>query len=522
MEKVLLLSHSKEELVDIILDLDKENKALKEEIARLKKLPKKPEIKPNRLEEQAEKSERPTTRNKKSKQLKPTETITLQPKDIPAGSIFKGYQTYYVQELITGIRIIEYKRARYETPDGEIIVASLPAEIRGYHFGPEIRRHIIYQNQVNRVPQEKIQQELSQRGIHISEGEIDRILADAVQDFKAEEEKMVETGINTAQYLQVDDTGARHAGTNGICTFVGNDFFSFYRTTNSKSRTNFVSILQGINSTYVLNHSAFEYIKKYKMPQFVLTILENNKNKVLSDANAWEAFLQDNKITPLKMGKDRIKHLTIAAKIGGLVHKGFDPNTVILSDGAGQFDDLGLHARCWIHAMRLFDELVPHNKQERLELDATWKLIKDYYQELKAYQAEPTVELKQILLDTFDQIFAKQQLTFNKLNDTLISLYRKKDDLLRVLDHPFVPLHNNGSEREIREFVTKRKISGGTRSNTGRQLRDVFTGLSKTCRKLDVSFWNFLGDRISKKNLMPQLSVVLQEKVTFNRHSSSP
>ena len=69
-------------------------------------------------------------------------------------------------------------------------------------------------------------------------------------------------------------------------------------------------------------------------------------------------------------------------------------------------------------------------------------------------------------------------------------------ELLRVLDRPEIPLHTNGSENDIRAFVTKRKVSGGTMSEAGRVARDVMLGLAKTCRKLRVSFWRYLGDRL--------------------------
>jgi len=65
-----------------------------------------------------------------------------------------------------------------------------------------------------------------------------------------------------------------------------------------------------------------------------------------------------------------------------------------------------------------------------------------------------------------------------------------------VLDRPQVPLHTNGSENDIRCQVTKRKISGGTQSTAGRDCRDTFLGLAKTCAKLGVSFWDYLGNRL--------------------------
>ena len=59
-----------------------------------------------------------------------------------------------------------------------------------------------------------------------------------------------------------------------------------------------------------------------------------------------------------------------------------------------------------------------------------------------------------------------------------------------------MPLHTNGSERDLRPQVIKRKISGGTRSEAGRACRDAFLGLLLTCAKLGVSFWAYLGHRL--------------------------
>jgi hypothetical protein len=65
-----------------------------------------------------------------------------------------------------------------------------------------------------------------------------------------------------------------------------------------------------------------------------------------------------------------------------------------------------------------------------------------------------------------------------------------------VLDHPEIPLHTNGSENDIRCQVTKRQVSGGTKTDIGRDCRDAFLGFGKTCRKPGVTFWNYRGARL--------------------------
>ena len=91
------------------------------------------------------------------------------------------------------------------------------------------------------------------------------------------------------------------------------------------------------------------------------------------------------------------------------------------------------------------------------------------------------------------------------LNLALKRLYENKAELLLFLERPEIPLHNNLSETDIREYVKRRKVSGSTRSEMGRHSRDTFTSLKKTCRKLGISFWEYLLDRISKSNEIPPL-----------------
>jgi hypothetical protein len=89
---------------------------------------------------------------------------------------------------------------------------------------------------------------------------------------------------------------------------------------------------------------------------------------------------------------------------------------------------------------------------------------------------------------------------------------RNKRELLLVLERPELPLHNNLSEGDIREYVKRRKISGGTRSDDGRRGRDTFASLKKTCRKLGVSFWQYLMDRIRRAGQIPTLPSLIEAR----------
>ncbi len=179
-------------------------------------------------------------------------------------------------------------------------------------------------------------------------------------------------------------------------------------------------------------------------------------------------------------------------------------------DDAGQFNILN-HALCWIHAERTLAKLIVPSTVKQQILEDVRKQVWDYYDELKAYKENPTEEDKILLLEEFDDIFT-QQTDFQLLNLALQRLHANKNELLLVLDRPEIPLHNNLSENDIREYVKKRKISGSTRSEAGRRCRDTFASLKKTCRKLGIPFWQYLNDRISGSNSILSLPQLVEQK----------
>ena len=179
---------------------------------------------------------------------------------------------------------------------------------------------------------------------------------------------------------------------------------------------------------------------------------------------------------------------------GSIKAHGFLDKAVILSDDAGQFD-VGRHALCWVHAERLVHKLDTFAEHERRAQQKLRALIWLFYRSLLAYKRQPSPGRKLEMSARFDRIF-KRRTGFVMLDRQLRRLHANKAELLTVLDRPEIPLHTNGSENDIRCQVTKRKISGGTRSDTGRDCRDAFLGLAKTCTKLGIAFWDYLGARL--------------------------
>ena len=169
--------------------------------------------------------------------------------------------------------------------------------------------------------------------------------------------------------------------------------------------------------------------------------------------------------------------------------------TVIVSDGAGQFH-VGRHAACWVHAERLVYKLDAFTEERRAAKEQIRPRIWTLYADLKGYAEAPTAVAKVELAARFDAIFTTKT-GFALLDRLLKRLHAKKADLLMVLEEPDVALHTNGSENDIRTHVTRRKVSGGTRPDAGRDCRDAFLGLMKTCLKQGVRFWDYLGARLA-------------------------
>jgi hypothetical protein len=228
--------------------------------------------------------------------------------------------------------------------------------------------------------------------------------------------------------------------------------------------------------------------------------------KHFSNKEEWQKHL-------LALGIENSRQAQIAtegALMGSAISHGLSPDMVILSDDAGQFNVL-VHALCWVHAERLINKLIGFNDQHRSDISSVRGQIWTFYQQLKDYKASPSDALKLVIRLKFDAIFT-QKTSFQTLNLALARLYKNKKELLRVLDYPFIPLHNNACETDIREKVTKRKVSGGTQSEVGRLARDTFLSLKCTCRKLKVSFWKYLKDRNAAAKNIPSLASLIMER----------
>ncbi len=511
------------QLLDRVAELERFQQELRDEIARLKGQKGRPDIKPSTLEKPdppgdaagAETGEGTGGGRRRGKPTGPRTaklvihaTTTVEPTDLPPGATFRQFEPLVVQDLKLESWNTQYERARYDLPGGGSVLAPLPAgvlPIEGGHFGAHLVAFILSQHYQALVTQPVLLEQLWDYGIDISAGQLHNILTDNRDHFHQEKAEVLAAGLTSATYIGTDDTAARHQGQNGYTTAIGNDLFAVFETTDSKSRVNFLHALQGELRTYVINETTVAYWTQQGLPEALRNHLKHGPLEWVGE-HAWQARLAE-------LGIDSERHVRLAtegALLGGLIDRGVSPQLVVLSDGALQFVIL-LHAACWIHAERPLLKMVPHNDEHRAVLEAIRGQLWELYQALKTYKLHPEPAQAPLLEARFDTL-VEQRTGYPNVDQVLKSMRALKADLLRVLTHPEVPLHNNASESDIREFVKRRKISGGSRSGAGRRCRDTFASLKKTCRKLGVRFWDYLTDRVAGLGQLHRLAEVIRHK----------
>ena len=251
-------------------------------------------------------------------------------------------------------------------------------------------------------------------------------------------------------------------------------------------------------------------MKTQGLSHVFLDALRQHENASFADQCAWQRHLDG-----LGMNTPRYRNIaTEGALLGSLKRHGVAPDLAIISDDAGQFNVM-IHGLCWVHAERLVHKLLPLNDQHREDIARVRGEIWSLYADLKDYKQHPTAKRKRELARRFDTVFI-QKTRYATLDRLLRRLHMNKSELLLVLERPEVPLHTNGSERDIRDQVKKRKISGGTRSELGRQCRDTFSSLKTTCRKLGISFWVYLTDRVSCSDQIPLLPHLVEQRIALS------
>ncbi len=311
-------------LVDRLLEYIEEQKQhieiLSEEINRLKNHKNKPKIKPSALNSKKKNNNRNKNQGNvpDGSPATPDRIEIIEVKDLPEGSRFKGYRRFRVQELIIRLERIEYRLERWQLPDGNYVVAKLPAHIQKGHFGPALQAYVLHQHHHQGVTQPLLLNQLREWKFKISAGQLNHLLIDGKEKFHLEKKELLSVGLQVSRYIQVDDTGARHRGRNGYCTHIGNELFAWFESTGSKSRLNFLNLLHQSHTDYQLTEHSFSYMIRKKLSPAVRKKLKEGGHSFI-DEKSWKTHLASLDI-------HRPRHIQIAtesALMGSILHHGF-------------------------------------------------------------------------------------------------------------------------------------------------------------------------------------------------------
>jgi hypothetical protein len=505
-----------EKLTADLRDAQAENQRLRDEVNRLKGEQGKPKIKGNipkpAAEDQSSEKERHKTRqrHKSSKNadihIDREQKLEIDPAVMPEDAEFKGYEDVVVQDIKLGTDNVLFRKEKYYSPTTrQSYLAEMP---RGYsgQYGPGIQALVLTFYYGMQASEPKILEFLENVGIRISKGEISNWLIQERESFHAEKDALYEAGLASSPYQQTDDTLTRLDGQNQHCHVVCNPVYTSYHTRPSKERLSVLDVLRnGRERIFRLNAEALGYMEsQLKWSKAVWGTLQG---WVAEQDLGERAFLERLDAELPGLGKQHRKLLIDAAAVAAYhAEKGFPVVQALICDDAPQFNWLTrLMMLCWVHEGRHYKKLSPVIALHRAQLDEFLKRFWKYYDQLLAYRQYPTSDESQRLETEFDSLFTLKT-GYEELDKRITKTQTKKESLLLVLKYPELPLHNNAAELGVRQRVRKRDVSFGPRTQAGVRAWDTFATLAATSKKLGVSFYQYIHDRISGANLIPPMA----------------
>ena len=502
-----------------------ENQKLRDEINLLKGEQTKPRIRGSKknddISSENERKERNPLKTRESNARKDkieihhTETCRVDKSILPNDSIFNGYRYVTIRDIVVKPWNTNYEIEIFYSPsEGKTDSGKLPDGVKG-EFGPGLRTLILTLYHVANVSEPKIHEFLENMGVWISRATISRIVTEDNDLFHEEKSEIFQAGLSSTTYQQIDDTGARVNGNNWYTQIICNPYYTAYFTVPHKNRETMLDILLcGNEKTYCFNEEAFELMETFNIPKLWMEKLSSSKEKTYNNEEISRKM--DYVFSP--DGYKSIKMRVLEACSIAAYHRmtNIPVVTTLLSDDAPQFKKIAYHhALCWIHDGRNYKKLrpiVPYH-QEKLEafLDRYW----DYYAKLSEFKIEPHAEVAEQLAAEFDQLFSTET-KYEQLDERISKTREKKENLLLVLTMPEIPLHNNAAELAARAKVRKRDVSLQTVTDKGTKANDTFMTIVQTAKKLGVSAYDYIFDRVSNKFEMLSLAQLIKEISSLN------
>ncbi len=515
-----------EEQASEIRALRVENQQLRDELTRLKGGQGRPKIPPGKsaggstdYSSEQERRTAPTPWQKRGKQdrvrIDRTERVVVDPATLPADAVLKGYERVVVQNLVLCTDTVAFElEVWYSASERRSYRAQRPAGYDQGTFAADLRALVLGLAYRGGMSERKILELVQSAGIEISAGTVSNLLTESRTAFTTEARAVLKAGLASTPYQHLDDTSTRVDGEGQYCQILCNPFYTAYQTTPGKDRLTVIDVLRGGRPrAYRFDREADRHLE-------FLGLSTAARAKLMA-AIPRDQELDETTLTALldrpalRLGprqQDRVREaLALAAYLA-------DPDwpvvRTLVCDDAPQFraitEELAL---CWIHEGRHFKKLTPYLPQHQAALADILTQFWTYYRDLLAYRDLPTAVERTRLDARFDTLFGT--VTGYKALDERLALTRdKKPELLLVLDHPELPLHNNPAELGARQRVRKRDVSFGPRSPAGSAAWDTFMTLAATIRKLGLDFAAYLRDRFTHANQIPPLADLISARAS--------
>jgi regulator of replication initiation timing len=518
-----------EQLQAEVKELRAENQQLKDENNRLKGEQGKPDIKANKKEltnnyssEKERKTPKKHSKGSKNKTITiDREEIVKYPQDkLPPDAEFKGYQEVIIQDITLSTDNVLFRKEKYYSPSvGKTYLAELPCGYEG-EFGPGIKALVISLYYGGNMTQGKLLEFLEDIGISISAGYLSNLLIKNQTEFESEKSEIYASGLESSPWQHFDQTGTRVGGVNYTTNVVCNPLYTIYLTTAKKDRLSVVRVLQNERELeLILNQLTYDLLETFQIPTKWKTALKLLPQKTVFTEAEFNALL-DTYLAQL--GSQQRTRIIEAAAIA-FYHQQTDWTVVqtLICDDAPQFklltDSIAL---CWIHEGRHYKKLTPYVACHQKALDDFLDDFWDYYRDLLAYKDSPSQQTAEKLRSEFWKLFDTKS-GYQQLDERKRLTLLKSSELLIVLEHPELPLHNNPAELAARTMVQRRNISYATQTLEGTQAWDTFMSLVATTRKLGISFFEYVRDRISQLGNIPSLGTIIREQSSLHSFGCS-
>lgn len=514
-------------LLNLVEALKSENMALRTEIQRLRDENNRlkgeqgqPDIKPNQTKKKddhsSEKERRQPQQWHKGRKVNQLdidreERLVVDKQALPGDAQFKGYEAVVVQDLLIKTDNVRFWKEKYYAPSTrQSYLAALPPGYEG-EFGPGLRALVISLYYAGEMTEPKIIEFLSHFKISVSAGQVSNWLTQKNDLWQGEKDEIYQAGLTSSSWQHLDDTATRVDGQNYHCHVLANPLYTAYFTRPRKDRLTLIEVLQNVSENlFLLNDQTIGWLETFAVPKWVHQTLAQWPHQVLLTYVQFEALVNTHLA---RLNEQQQARVFEAAALSAYHHQTAMPIvSLLLSDDAPQFQFITAEqALCWIHEGRHYKKLTPFLAYHRQLLADFCTKFWDFYHKLNRYRANPSSQQATLLREEFDTLFATVT-GYQALDQRIAKTKAKKDNLLKVLAHPEIPLHNNPAELGARQRVRKRDISFGPRTLAGAAAWDTFMTLVATAKKLKVSFFAYIYDRVSGTMALPSLAQLIKQR----------